>query len=115
MPWITSGLVWLLTGLGALLLAVFKFLLEFVAKRFSLSLVAVAAILTVTGVFFAGVSFLVSALSSVVPPELSAAVGLVLPSNFPACMSAILGTSLLRFGYQLQMKFIGYKNAASGF
>lgn len=115
MPAITAGLVWLLAGLGTVMVTVFKFFIDFLMKRFSLSLVAIAAIIGLTAAFFAAVHVLLDNLSAVTPPELSAAVGLVLPSNFPACMSAIFGTVLLRFGYQMQMKFVGYKNMGAGF
>lgn len=108
---VMKGLVWLLFGLGTLMVTVFKFFVEFLMKKFSLSMVAVVAIIGLTVAFLGAVHLIIAGLQSIAPPELSAAASLVVPSNFPACLSAIFGTALLKFGYQLQLRLLGTKVA----
>jgi hypothetical protein len=106
---VLAGIPWLAAVLGGIFSSVFAYFANFLTKRLAITAAVVAVIVGVTTAFFAAIAAIVSGISAVAPEQVSAAVGLVVPSNATFCISAYMSALLLRWAYQWQVKIIQYK------
>lgn len=104
-----AGIPWLAALLASMFGAIFSWLIQFFTKRIAIVLAALAVLATVTTAFFALISGLAAGLSSATPAEFNEAIGLVMPSNVTACLTAISTAHLARWAYAWQVRIIQYK------
>lgn len=101
--------LWLATLLGSLFTSIIQFFMNYVSKRLAIILAVVAAISGLTFGFFAAIVGLVSAISVVIPSEVSVGLSLVIPSNFLLCCSSILTAHVIRWVYEWNVKVIQFR------
>lgn len=94
---------------------VFKFVGGYLTKRLAVAIGLIAVLTAMTVAFWGAVLVLLQGLTFVGPPYLQQAAGLVLPTNFPVCMAAILSAHVSRWVYEMQVKVLFYQNAGAGF
>lgn len=100
-----------LAGIPALLAA----FLAFVGRKTSVAVVTIASFILMTAVFIACINILVGNLASLlaVPAWLSVALGMFIPTNFGAVLSAIISSYICRAAYDLAMLKIKAINQAN--
>lgn len=101
--------LWLATLLGSLFSGIVTWFAQYVSKRVAIIAAVVTAIATLTTAFFVAVVSILSALLMAVPPEVSIAVGLFVPSNAYACTSAVLTAHTIRWVYEWNVKVIQFR------
>ncbi|MDB6060358.1 MAG: hypothetical protein JWM78_461 [Verrucomicrobiaceae bacterium] len=111
MPLILAGIAWLAEFLMIAAAAIFSWFMQYLSKRLLLVAYAVAAMLSLTAIFFVTVGALLTGLESVVPPYFVVALGLVVPSNFTSCASAIGAAHLARWIYAWKVRIFMMKSA----
>ena len=115
MPLVMVGLAWL----GRVLWMIAPWLVEFFAKwmtrKVAIAAAMIAAFVALTGVFYAAIYAVVAGITVLTPPYFSTALGLFLPGNTYACLSAICATYVARWVYDLQLKLLSYSNPGAGF
>lgn len=110
-----AGIGWLGSLIGGLFAALVGFLLKFLTQRFAIVVALIAAGIAATGLFYVAISGVIVLISPITPPQLDTALGLVMPSNFRACVSAYLSAYVLRWLYDWQIKVLTMTNQGSGF
>jgi|SRR5690606_829192 hypothetical protein len=100
---------WLVSVLGALLVSAFGFFADFVTKRLLVIAAVVAAIVALTLAFFAAIVAIINGLSSISPPALSQAMGLIYPANFPLIVGTTFAARVVRWVYEWNVKFLQYR------
>jgi hypothetical protein len=108
-PLVLAGIPWLAGILGGVFSSLFGYFVQFATKRIAIVGAAVVVIVALTAGLFTALEALVAGLSLVVPPELSAATGLLLPANITSCAAIIATAHLLRFAYEWNIRIIQYK------
>lgn len=106
---VIAGIPWLAGLLGGIVTWLIGFFAQYLTRRLAIVAAAIAVVVTLTAAFFAGVHGVVSGLSSMSPPQFSVVLGFVMPSNAPACVSAILTTHTLRWAYEWNVKVVQMK------
>lgn len=110
-----AGVGWL----AGLVANAFAALLVFFGKFFTARLAAVAAMivaaLALTAAFYVAIAGVIGLISPIAPPFFSDALGMFLPSNAKACISAIFSAFVLRWLYDWQVKILSWKNPGAGF
>jgi len=79
---------------------VLKVALKYVTKRFAIGVAVVATFLALTSWFLLGLKGLILGLGLYVPDALLIPWGWVMPSNFLACLSAIISAETFHFIYR---------------
>lgn len=106
---VLAGIPWLAGVLASLFTALFTWFLQFFTKRMALVLAAVAILAAITVAFFTLIQGVITGLSYALPPQFTVAVGWVVPSNAPLCVSAIMTTYFARWAYAWQVRIVQYK------
>ena len=106
MPALVAALI---AFLSALLISLFEFVAEFFSKRLLIIAVSVTVLVAVTVAFFAIIDTTVNAILVGVPTPVTQYIGLFLPSNFAACMSALVTAKLARWAYDWQYNILKIK------
>ncbi len=106
---VISGLTWLFSAIVSLASSVAALFSFWLAKRLALILVIISAFAVLTTSLFFLLSSLITALSVSAPDWLTLAVMWVVPSNLPACISAIVSAHLARWVYEWNIKIISMK------
>lgn len=101
--------LWIGTLLGTLLTSLVQFFMNYLTKRLAIVLAVVAGISAFTFGFFAAIVVVINGISVSLPSEVSAGLSLVIPSNFPLCVSAILTAHLIRWVYEWNVKVIQFR------
>lgn len=92
------GLPWLASAIGGLLASLVSFFALYFTKKLAIIGAVLTALLVLTLAFIAAIEALLSAAQVAAPPALSSAF-FVLPSNFSACMAAIISAKVLAWVY----------------
>jgi hypothetical protein len=106
---VLAGIPWLVGILAGAFSAILGFFVKYFTKRFAFVLAAVALIAGITSAFFAAVLAFLSLITYVTPDPVVVAVSWVIPSNFPACATAIISAHFLKWVYAWQVKIIQMK------
>ena len=101
--------LWIGTLLGTLLTTLVQFFMNFFTKRLLIIGFVVVSISAFTFGFFAAIVALVNGLSFALPSEVTAGLSLVIPSNFPLCVSAIVAAHVIRWIYEWNVKVIQFR------
>lgn len=108
LPWLAGVFSGLIAGIVA-----------WFSKWMTRSVAVVAALLVVfaaiTTGFYAAVYGIVQAVVVVSPPGFSMALGLFVPQNAYACVSAVAAVHVARWIYEMQLRVLMYKNPGAGF
>jgi len=102
-------ILWLATLLGSLFSGFIEFFAKYLTKKLAVVAAVIAAIGALTLGFFLSIYGLVSSIAYQMPPEISVAFSLVIPSNSMACVSAILSAHVFRWAYDWNVKVIQYR------
>lgn len=106
---VIAGLGWLGSLIGGIVTTVIAAWGTRLAQRLINIALVVAALIAVTAAFYLSMEAVASAITPSLPPQFSAAVGMFMPSNTTACLSAILTAYTLRWLYDWKVKIISMK------
>ncbi len=101
-----AGLSWLGGVIASLVVAAITWFFQYAAKRILIATAMVAALSALTAAFWVAISAALGAISIATPSYFTQAVGLVLPSNTPACFAAIASAHVLKWVYDWQVKLL---------
>lgn len=110
-----AGVGWLAGLVANAFAALLVFFGKFFTARMAVVATMIVAALALTAAFYVSIAGVIALISPVAPPFFSDAIGMFLPSNAKACISAILAAYVLRWLYDWQIKILGYKNPGAGF
>lgn len=79
------------------------------AKKIATTILAIAALVTLTGALFATFNTFVSSVESVAPEWIVLAAGWIIPDNLAACFSTWMSARTARFVYDWQVKGIEFR------
>jgi hypothetical protein len=103
------GIPWLAGIIGGAVSGLFGWGLQFATKRVAVTVIAVSALVALTTAMFAALEAATNQLALAIPPELSAATGLLLPSNITICITAIGTAHAVRFAYEWNVRLLELK------
>lgn len=106
---VLAGIPFLAGVLGSLFGRLLSWLIERTTKRLAITLAVVISLAGLTAGFFAGVQALIATITYTAPPEVAIGMGLLMPSNTSACISAMLTAYTARYVYAWQVRIIQYK------
>jgi len=107
-----AGIAWLGSLLGGIVVQVVTFFAAVLTKRLAIIAAALVIIVALTAGLFTALEALVAALSLAMPTEVSAAAGLVTPSNLTLCISTIVSATMLRYVYDWNIRVLQIKLGA---
>ena len=103
------GIPLILSFLGTFFANLISFFAKFFTKRIAIALAVITALIALTVSFIAAIELLLAGVVAVSPPELSIGIGLLLPSNFSACLGAIISAEVLAWIYRWNIKLVQLK------
>lgn len=103
------GIPFIASVLGSLFTGLITFFAQFVTRRIALLTAAILIITTLTTSFFLALNGLVSATQILLPSVVTQNMGLFLPSNISACITAIATAKTLRWAYDWNVKVVQLK------
>ncbi len=109
---VLAGLPWLAASIGGLFTSLFTWLAGFISRKIAVTVLGVSVMFTLTYALITALEFLVSGISTVVPGAVVQAMGLLMPSNYMACVGVALSGRFLLFLYQWKIKVLEYKMLA---
>ena len=92
--------------LGALFAHLVSFLAQWFTLKTAMQLGIVAAVVSLTVGVFLAIKSLLLGIAIVAPPEFGHAMSLIMPSNLPLCVSAIVSAHVVRWVWIWQVHFI---------
>jgi hypothetical protein len=104
-----AGLPWLAGIIGSAFAALFAWFMTFITRRFALVAAGIAIIVGLTTSLYAALLGLVAALVVNMPTEMTAHVGLFIPSNLGYCVTVYVSAQLLRWTYDWNVRIIQLK------
>lgn len=102
-------LLWIVPALTGFLTSIFTFFTQFLARRFALSIAAIAVIVSITAAFFLAVKNVISAITPVLPDFVNVAVGWFLPPQAITCISVMFAVRVARWAYEWHVKIVQMK------
>lgn len=106
---VLAGIPWLAGVIGGVVASLLRFFLQFFTKRFAVIAAVVAALVGITATFFAAITALFAAIEYAAPAAIAQGMGLLLPSNTTACLTAIVTAHTARYVYEWQFRIIQYR------
>lgn len=106
---VIAGLGWLGSLIGGIVTTLIAAWGTRLAQRLINIALVVTALIAVTAAFYVSMQAVVSTITPAMPPQFNAAVGMFMPSNATACLSAILTAYTLRWLYDWKVKIISMK------
>lgn len=103
---VLAGIPWLASLLGGLFVAVVGFFAEHLTKRLAIVVAVVVALSALTLAFFAAIVAIIAGVSSLSPPQLSMAMGLIYPHNLNLIIAAVFAARLARWAYEWNVKVL---------
>lgn len=94
---------WLVSLFAAAVLEVFKFAVKLFTKKTAITLGYIGTFLLFFGLFVAVLEGLLAGLSYYTPDGFDLACSWFIPSNFSACLSAIMAAKIARFAWDLTL------------
>lgn len=110
-----AGFGWFATVVAGLFASLIGFFAKYLTKRLAIAAALITAAIAITAAFYAAITGVLALIAPVTPPQFNVALGLFLPSNAKACLSAVMSAYVLRWLYDWQIKVLTYKNAGAGF
>lgn len=89
--------------------SLFSYLAQFLTKRLLIVVTSITVLIAITTAFFLAIDTLMQTIIVSMPTEVSQYIGLFLPSNFTACMSAIVTAKLARWAYDWKRNMINIR------
>ena len=105
---LASAMPWLAGALGSLFTSVVGFFAHYMTRKAALVPAALVSITALTGVFFAALQGSLAGLSMAVPPEVSAGVTMIMPSNLVPCATIVLTARTLHWAYSWNIRVLQY-------
>ena len=103
------GLPWLFAALGSMFVVFVSFLAQFLTKKLLMVGIAVGAAVVLTVSLVLAFEGFFTAIAHAAPAELTQAVGLVIPSNSVACITAIASAHITLWAYGWSIKVLDWK------
>lgn len=103
------GIPFLAGVLGSLFAGLVEFFAKWLTKRVALTAAFIAASLGLFAVFFAVCWSAMQGIVVAAPQELSMALSFIVPSNAPACLSALLTAHVARWVYDWNTRVIQFR------
>lgn len=105
----------LLAMLGAGLPAIVAALLAFLTRKFGTATATIASFIILTAAFIACINIILQTVLGLIqiPSWIANSVGLFIPVNFTACLSAIMSARICRVAYDMAFDKIKLINSAS--
>lgn len=101
-------MVWLANFFVSLTASVLAFFGQTFAKKTLIATAAIAAFLSLTGVFVLTIKALLTGIVYALPPWAASVAGVILPTNFGPCISAYIAAKVARWIYEFHTKTIQY-------
>lgn len=99
---------WLIGFFTALVMEVFKLAVKFFTKKMALTLGYIGTFLLFFGLFVAVLESLIAGLMLFTPVGFNTICGWLIPTNFTACLSAVVTAKIARFVWNLTLTKIDY-------
>lgn len=106
---VLAGIPFLASVLGSLFGGILTFFANYLTKKLALTAAFITASLALFAVFFAVCWSTMQGIIYSSPPELSLALRFIVPSNAPACLSAMLTVSVARWVYDWNTRIIQFR------
>lgn len=106
---VLAGIPWLATILGSLFAGLLQFFVTYLSKKLALTAAFITASIALFAVFFAVCWSTMQGIIYASPPELAYALRFIVPSNAPACLSAMLTVNVARWVYDWNTRVIQFR------
>lgn len=106
---VLAGIPWLASILSGLFASLITFFAQYLTKRLAIVVAVVAALSALTLAFFAGIVAIINGLSSISPPMLSQAMGMIYPENLNLIVASIFSARVARWVYEWNVKVIQFR------